>query len=255
LETFSTNALGTANVLEAARHTPSVKGVVCVTTDKVYKNLEWSWPYRESDRLGGKDPYSASKAAAELIIDSYAASFPYKEGAGPAIATARGGNIIGGGDWSDDRLIPDFVRAVQHGSELTLRYPNATRPWQHVLGLVHGYILLLAGLLRDPDATARPWNLGPLELEQYSVGAVVDMLSSSWVRPRLRYLEASLPEAGALALDSTNAFNKLGWRPAWQTRESVSRAAEWYRGYYTDPTAARQLTVSQIQEWRSSVID
>ena len=147
--TFMVNAQGTAHVLDAARRHKKVKGVLCITTDKVYRNNEWVWPYREDDALGGKDPYSASKSAAEFIIQSFAASYPWQDGLGPAIATARGGNIVGGGDWSEDRLIPDFVRAVEKNGTLTLRYPDATRPWQHVLALVHGYLLILAGLLSD----------------------------------------------------------------------------------------------------------
>ena len=135
---------------------------MCITTDKVYKNNEWPWPYRENDPLGGKDPYSASKAAAEMVIQAYTMSYPWSENKGPAIASARGGNIIGGGDWSEDRLIPDFVRAVVDGSELTLRFPDATRPWQHVLALVHGYLVILSGLIsNDPVQYAKPWNLGP----------------------------------------------------------------------------------------------
>jgi len=140
------------HLLEAARHVKSVKAVLCVTTDKVYHNREWLWAYRENDRLGGKDPYSASKAAAEFAIQSFAASFAANDGSGPAIATARGGNIVGGGDWSDDRLIPDFVRAMKNNAPLTLRFPEATRPWQHVLALVQGYLMLLAGLISDDPA-------------------------------------------------------------------------------------------------------
>lgn len=255
LGTFSVNVMGTANVLEAARHSPSVKGVVCVTTDKVYRNNEWSWPYRESDVLGGKDPYSASKAAAEFVIDSFAKSFPNSEGKGPAIATARGGNIIGGGDWSEDRIVPDFVKAVRQDQELTLRFPMATRPWQHVLALVHAYILLLAGLIESPNSTARAWNFGPLDIEQFPVGKVVELLSEAWARPKLNYLDNSLPEAGALALDSSNAFNLLGWRPAWDTQEAIKKTADWFRAYYAAPESARELTLRQISEWRASVAD
>jgi CDP-glucose 4,6-dehydratase len=155
LRTFEVNAQGTAHVLEAARTVGGVRGVVCVTTDKVYRNNEWPWAYRENDPLGGKDPYSASKASAEMVIQSYAASYPFSEGKGPAIATARGGNIVGGGDWSEDRLVPDFVRSVVNDAPLTLRYPEATRPWQHVLALVHGYLLLLGKLMGpEPEAVA-----------------------------------------------------------------------------------------------------
>jgi CDP-glucose 4,6-dehydratase len=185
-DTFAVNAQGTAHVLEAARSVPSVRGVVCVTTDKVYQNNEWAWPYRENDPLGGKDPYSASKAAAEMIIQSYAASYPWSEGKGPAIAIARGGNIIGGGDWSEDRLIPDFVRAAVDQHTLTLRYPDATRPWQHVLALVQGYLMLLAGLVSDqPGRYARAWNLGPHDARDYSVRDVLELMSHHWQRPAL----------------------------------------------------------------------
>lgn len=254
LATFAVNAQGTAHVLEAARTVPGVRAVVCVTTDKVYQNNEWAWPYRENDPLGGKDPYSASKAAAEMVIQSYAASYPFKDGKGPAVAIARGGNIIGGGDWSEDRLIPDFVRAVVNGGALTLRYPDATRPWQHVLALVHGYLMLLAGLDSDrPAHYARAWNLGPQELRQHSVRDVLEMMSSHWQRPQLEYENHPLPEAGALALDSSLAHNLLGWRPVWDTEEVVRRTASWYRDYYADPTAARAITLDQIGAWRAGL--
>lgn len=253
--TFSVNAQGTANLIDAARAVRSVKGVVCVTTDKVYKNNEWEWPYRENDPLGGKDPYSASKAAAEMIIQSYSASFPWADGAGPAIATARGGNIIGGGDWSEDRLIPDFVRAVVGGGTLSLRYPDATRPWQHVLALVHGYMVLLSGLASDnPGRYARAWNLGPQDLRHYSVRDVLELLSKNWERPQLEYMKSPLHEAGALALDSSLARNQLDWVPAWETEEVVVKTAQWYRDYYRDPSATRALTLGQIGQWRSQLM-
>ena len=164
----------------------------------------------------GKDPYSASKAAAEMIIQSYAASYSWKDAQGPAVATARGGNIIGGGDWSEDRLIPDFVRAVVNGGSLVLRYPDATRPWQHVLALVQGYLVILAGLVSEaPGRVAQAWNLGPHDAKQYSVRDVLELMSSNWTRPTLEYMDNPLPEAQALALDSSLARNQLGWLPAW----------------------------------------
>lgn len=255
LSTFEINAQGTGNVLEAARHVKSVRGVVCVTTDKVYKNNEWEWPYRENDPLGGKDPYSASKAAAEMIIQSYAASFPVATGEGPAIAIARGGNIIGGGDWSEDRLIPDFVRAVTDGTPMTLRYPDATRPWQHVLALVHGYLMLMAGLISDqPKRYARAWNLGPQDPQQHSVRTVLEMMSSHWQRPALDFMNNPLPEAGALALDSSLAHNQLGWIPVWDTAKVVEHTAEWYRDFYQAPSAARDITRRQIDAWRAGIV-
>jgi CDP-glucose 4,6-dehydratase len=254
MRTFMVNAQGTVHVLEAARSVKSVKGVLCITTDKVYKNNEWPWPYRENDPLGGKDPYSASKAAAEMAIQSYAASWPWSEGKGPAIATARGGNIIGGGDWSEDRLIPDFVRAVVGNQTLTLRYPNATRPWQHVLALVHGYLMILAGLSSDdPGTAARAWNLGPHDTTQYSVRDVLELMSDCWRRPALQYMDDPLPEAQALALDSGLARNRLGWLPAWDTPHSVRQTAAWYRDFHENPSAARAITENQINAWRADI--
>lgn len=254
LRTFLVNAQGTAHVLEAARSVKSVKGVLCITTDKVYKNNEWPWPYRENDPLGGKDPYSASKAAAEMVIQSYAASYPWSDGQGPAIATARGGNIIGGGDWSEDRLIPDFVRAVVQGHALTLRYPDATRPWQHVLALVHGYLVILSGLASgDPGRVAKAWNLGPQDARQYSVRDVLELMSHSWKRPALEYMDNPLPEAQALALDSSLARNQLGWSPAWDTERVVRETAAWYRDYYANPDSARAITIAQINAWREGL--
>lgn len=255
LATFAVNAQGTANVLEAARSVPSVRGVVCVTTDKVYLNKEWEWPYRENDPLGGKDPYSASKAAAEMIIQSYSASYPATDGKGPAIAIARGGNIIGGGDWSEDRLIPDFVRALVDGQPLTLRYPDATRPWQHVLALVQGYLMLMAGLISDqaPRYT-RAWNLGPQDPRHYSVREVLELMSAHWTRPQLDFMDQPLPEAGALALDSSLARNVLGWLPVWDTEQVVQHTAAWYRDYYAAPDAARAITEAQIATWREGIL-
>lgn len=254
LSTFATNAQGTAHVLEAARTVESVKGVLCVTTDKVYKNNEWQWPYRENDPLGGKDPYSASKAAAEMVIQSYAVSYPYSEGKGPAIATARGGNIIGGGDWSDDRLIPDFVRAAVRSEEMTLRYPDATRPWQHVLALVHGYLKLMAGLLSDEQSVySRAWNLGPQEQKQYSVRDVLELMSKHWQGPNLVYMDSPLPEAGSLALDSSLAHNVLDWQPVWNTERVIEETALWYREFYSKKLSAKEITSRQINAWRQSI--
>ncbi|QHB34449.1 CDP-glucose 4,6-dehydratase [Yersinia canariae] len=254
VSTFLVNAQGTAHVLEAARMVKSVKGVLCITTDKVYKNNEWPWPYRENDPLGGKDPYSASKAAAEMIIQSFAASYPFSEGKGPAIAIARGGNIIGGGDWSEDRLIPDFARAIVENSSLTLRYPEATRPWQHVLALVHSYILLMSGLISDkPDLYSRAWNLGPQDAKQYSVRDVLELMSLNWERPSLNYMDNPLHEAGSLALDSSLARNLLGWCPVWDTERVVKETSAWYRDFYKNPANAREITLKQINTWREGI--
>lgn len=251
--TFATNALGTAHVLEAARQTASVRALVAVTTDKVYRNDESARAFHELDALGGKDPYSASKAAAEMVIDSYHASFGAR-GDGPAIAAARAGNIIGGGDWSADRLIPDFVRALTQDEPLRLRYPAATRPWQHVLGPVQGYLTLLAGLLAAPAAHASAWNFGPVDGCNLSVRAVVDLMAEQWRTPALQVLNDALPEAGQLLLDSRRATEKLHWVPAWDTQRSIRETAAWYRDYYRDPSQARRLTQAQIDSWRASLV-
>ena len=180
---FATNALGTAHVLEAARLVPDVKAVVCITTDKVYRDQDWVWGYREQDPLGGKDPYSASKACAELVAASYRATLA-ERGNGVLIANARGGNIIGGGDWSADRIVPDFVRAVTVRQPITLRSPGAVRPWQHVMALVHGYLVLAARLLSGDRVAADNWNFGPSDEAARTVGDLVEQLSTVWTRPR-----------------------------------------------------------------------
>ena len=253
VRTFMVNTQGTVHVLEAARSVKSVQGVLCVTTDKVYKNNEWPWPYRENDPLGGKDPYSASKAAAEIVIQSYAASFS-EGGQGPAIATARGGNIIGGGDWSEDRLIPDFVRAVVEDKVLMLRYPQAIRPWQHILSLVHGYFLILAGLVsNDPKRVAKAWNLGPHNLKHYAVRDMLNLMGRNWKQPNLEYTEHPLPESQILALDSSLAHNQLNWMPVWDTERVIRETAAWYRDYYANPASARAITLAQINTWRESI--
>jgi len=251
--TFATNVMGTAHVLEAARLTRSVRAVVCITTDKVYQNQEWPWPYRENDRLGGKDPYSASKAAAEMVIQSYTHSFGKDVDHALPIATARGGNIIGGGDWSEDRLVPDFARALKHKTTLTLRYPDAIRPWQHVLALAQGYLMLLAGLLVDPERYARTWNLGPHDPRPYSVREVLELLSQTWDRPVLEYMHNPLPEAGTLMLDSSLARNVLGWTTPWDTAQVVSETGAWYREFYANPRSAEDITSDQLQRWRQAL--
>jgi CDP-glucose 4,6-dehydratase len=253
VSTFAVNALGTAHVLEAARGVPSVKGVVCITTDKVYQNNEGALPFCETDPLGGKDPYSASKAAAEMVIGSYMASYGKTDGTGLAIATARGGNIIGGGDWSEDRLIPDFVRALINHEKLTLRYPDAIRPWQHVLALVQGYLMLLAGLIERPADCVQAWNFGPLEARNYSVREVLNILSESWQAPQIDYMDHPLPEAHTLTLDSSRARNLLGWIPAWDTKRMITETIGWYRGYYAQPELVRDLTINQLKMWRSAL--
>lgn len=250
LETFASNVMGTAHVLEAARRTSSVKAVVCVTTDKVYADQDWHWGYRENDRLGGKDPYSASKAAAELVALTYQKSLAAR-GNGVAIATARGGNIIGGGDWADNRIVPDFVRAMENGAPLVLRNPQAVRPWQHVLALAHGYLVLGAQLLRDKTA-ADAWNFGPLGQQAKTVGDLVEGLSAAWVRPDLRYEKGGFPETRFLHVDSTKSRAELHWTPPTDFERTVRLTAEWYRDFQKGVNA-RTLCEDQIAWYRGAI--
>jgi CDP-glucose 4,6-dehydratase len=249
LETFSTNIIGTANVLEAARLSASVKAIVCVTTDKVYADKDWHRGYREVDRLGGKDPYSASKACAELVASYYRHSLA-SHGNRLLVATARGGNIIGGGDWSEDRLVPDFVRSVASSMPLVLRNPNAVRPWQHVLALVHGYLVLASRLIEGDAECADAWNFGPLEQDALSVQTLVDRLAIAWRQPTIRYEPAGFRESRFLHLDSTKARRMLAWCPPLDFNDTVRLTAEWYHEYYTQPTSALQVTFAQIEYYR-----
>ena len=249
-ETFEVNAQGTANVLEAIRGVDSIKGVLCITTDKVYKNFETDRQYVETDELGGQDPYSASKAAAELIIASYRSSFGTEGTVSPAIAVARGGNIVGGGDWSEDRLIPDYVRAYDSSKELRIRFPSSTRPWQHVLSLVDGYLTILAGML-GPEATKFDcaFNLGPIEAESFSVEAVLKLMSNYLSGVTIKEAKSELHEAGKLGLNSDLARKTFGWNPSWDTTEVIEKTASWYKNFLSKDKPARQLCLDQIELW------
>jgi CDP-glucose 4,6-dehydratase len=250
--TFATNALGTAHVLEAARLSADVKAVVCITTDKVYRDQDWVWGYREQDPLGGKDPYSASKACAELVAASYRATLA-ERGNGVLIANARGGNIIGGGDWSADRIVPDFVRAVTMHQPISLRSPGAVRPWQHVMALVHGYLVLAARLLSGDRAAADNWNFGPSDDAARTVQDLVECLAASWTRPEIAYAPGSFPETRFLHLDSTKARTQLGWTPPLSFADTVDLTASWYRDFTANSREAAQITVSQIEQYRECV--
>ena len=254
VRTFLVNTQGTVHLLDISRKLECVKAVLCITTDKVYRNNEWIWAYRENDALGGKDPYSASKAAAELVINSFVASYSSTHVSNFKIATARGGNIIGGGDWSEDRLIPDFVRAVHNNQSLTMRYPLATRPWQHVLALIHGYFLILSRLVgENPDSVTKAWNFGPHDVERYSVKSLFEIMGENWKLPNLDYIDNPLPEARALAVDSAMARLELGWMPPWDTRQMIKETANWYKSYYKEPEAIKTITLEQILKYRSGI--
>ncbi len=229
LATWSTNVMGTANILEACRLQPSVRSIIVVTTDKCYENLEWEWGYRENDRLGGHDAYSASKASAELVVASYRDAF-FSGLSGPLLASARAGNVIGGGDWSEDRLIPDLVRAIMANATLEVRSPAATRPWQHVLESLSGYLCLGQQLIEGRREFAQAWNFGPEREGNRTVGEVLTSLQAAW--PALNWQLMSNPqphEANMLHLDSAKARHHLGWRPVWSLNEGLNAVAEWYR--------------------------
>lgn len=253
LESFGSNVMGTAHVLEAARQCESVKALVCVTTDKVYENKEWAWGYREIDPLGGKDPYSASKAAAEMVAASYMQTLMPSDRL--KMATARGGNVIGGGDWSVDRLVPDIIRAAAVGDPLTLRNPGATRPWQHVLELVRGYLVLAERLLDGDDSAISAWNFGPDVENECNVSVLVQAMRERWGRgaPEVRVEPSPLKEANYLKLDIAKAGAGLDWRPVLGFAETVALTADWYRAYQTDPAQARVLVDAQIADYRAKL--
>jgi CDP-glucose 4,6-dehydratase len=231
LDTWSTNVMGTANLLEACRHTKSVQAVVVITTDKCYENSESSAGYRENDRLGGHDPYSASKAGAELVAASYRSAFFTAAGA-PLLATARAGNVIGGGDWSEDRLVPDLVRAIGAGQSLEIRSHGATRPWQHVLESLSGYLMLGQQLLEGRKEFAQAWNFGPEPEGNRTVSDVLGYLSRHWPEMRWHITDRPQPhEANLLYLDSAKAHSLLDWRPVWGLEPALSATANWYRAW------------------------
>jgi len=230
VETWATNVMGTAHVLDACRGAGGPRAVVVATTDKCYDNREWPWAYREIDTLGGRDPYSASKAAVELVAASFRTAFGPSDG--PAIATARAGNVIGGGDWADDRLVPDLVRAMSAGASLAVRAPRSIRPWQHVLDCLSGYLRLGQRLLQDPGSCSEAWNFGPADADACTVEELLERLRSAW--PEVAWTTvagAAVAESATLRLDSSKARSRLQWRPVWSLDEAATRSAEWYRAY------------------------
>ncbi len=249
-ETFETNVMGTVNVLEAARACDSVQAVVIVTSDKSYQNLELRRPFRETDAVGGRDPYSASKGAAELVTEAYRQSF-FADGA--AVASVRAGNVIGPGDWAPDRIIPDAVRAVTAGEPVVVRNPDAVRPWQHVLEPLSGYLWLASRLLEGGDAGqafAGAWNFGPTgDAGDRTVRWVVEQFldawgSGTWTTPEQGVRQPH--EAHHLAVDSSKARERLGWAPVWDAAAAVRHTAEWYAAFHADPAGARDRLDDQL---------
>lgn len=252
--TFDTNVIGTANVLEAVRGAPSVKACVCVTSDKCYENREWVHGYRENDPMGGKDPYSASKGAAELVVASYRDSFFSLGRDGKprvGVASVRAGNIIGGGDWAEDRIVPDCMRALSAGKPIQIRNPAAVRPWQHVLEPLAGYLMLASKLLTDPDHHSSAWNFGPRAEDHVSVSQLVQLILNQWGGGKTQVTSSvNQPrEASILRLDCTKAHTELEWYPVLPLSESVRMTVEWYKEYQKGPSRLWDTTLGQIDEY------
>ena len=230
LKTWNTNVMGTANLLECANNLNAIKAIVIVTTDKCYENQEWIWGYREIDRLGGHDPYSASKASCELLVESYRNNFLKSNKV--KLATARAGNVIGGGDWSEERLIPDAIKSILKNTSLELRSPYSTRPWQHVLDCLSGYLLLAENLFLKKEGYSRAWNYGPTSLSNKSVEDVIKEFNIYLPELNWNFLEEkNLGESVQLHLDSTLARKVQKWEPIWDFNKSVQKTAEWYKSW------------------------
>lgn len=248
VETYSTNVMGLVNVFEAARQTPSVRAIVNVTSDKCYENKEWHWGYREDEAMGGFDPYSSSKGCAELITSAYRRSF--FQPAGVALASARAGNVIGGGDWAADRLIPDIIRALSKGEPVLIRNPHAIRPWQHVLEPLSGYLTLTEHAFNAPEKYASGWNFGPNECDAKPVNWIADALTKVWGTGASWKLEGGTHphEAHYLKLDCAKAKAELGWQAKWDLTTALTYTANWYQSIAA-AGSARDITLSQIKTY------
>lgn len=250
LETLKTNVIGTANIIEAARLTPSVKAIIIITTDKCYENDERLEGYKEEDRLGGYDLYSSSKACAELVSKSYRSAFLNNDNT-PLLATVRAGNVIGGGDWSEDRLIPDAVKAICSNKILEIRSPNATRPWQHVLEPLSGYLLLGQKLLEGKKEFGQAFNFGPDNEGNKTVEKVLKEVKNNWsgLNWQAQIKENNLHEANFLHLNCDKAKKELGWKPLWNFEKSIAKTVKWYKKYYQDKEIITKL---QIEEYMNA---
>ena len=253
VETYSTNVMGTVNLLEAVRGADSVKAVVNVTSDKCYENKEWAWGYRENEPMGGFDPYSNSKGCAELVASAYRNSFfnsdTYQQH-GVALASARAGNVIGGGDWAEDRLIPDIMRAISDNNPVQIRNPHAIRPWQHVLEPLSGYLLLAQKLYEDGTDYAEGWNFGPNDEDAKPVQWIVEQLTRSWGEGASWVVDGGdhPHEAHYLKLDCSKAKGQLEWYPGWHLDATLDKIVEWQRAY-RDKKDMKAVTLAQIADY------
>ena len=248
IQTYATNIMGTVHILEASRRAKSVRAIVNVTTDKCYENREWVWGYREGDPMGGHDPYSSSKGCSELISSAYRRSFLEAEGIG--MATARAGNVIGGGDWAQDRLIPDIIRSLEQKDVLKIRNPNAIRPWQYVLEPLSGYLMLAEKLYLKASDVSGAWNFGPYDKDAKTVKWIVEKLSAKWgAITNLKLQSGEQPhEAHFLKLDISKAKQQLGWQPKWSLDTALDKINDWHRAW-TDYEDMRAKCISQIHEY------
>jgi len=252
VETYSTNVMGTVHLLEAVRQTPGVKAVVNITTDKCYENREWAWGYRENEPMGGHDPYSNSKGCSELVSAAYRSSFFQSDPQGVALATARAGNVIGGGDWAQDRLIPDILGAFAQGRCVDIRNPHAVRPWQHVLEPLRGYLTLAERLYQQGSAFAEGWNFGPVDEDAKPVGWIVQQMAELW-GPQARWqvdTAAHPHEANHLKLDISKARSRLQWQPALRLTDALQLTTEWSRQHLAGADV-RALTMQQINAYQT----
>jgi CDP-glucose 4,6-dehydratase len=252
IETWQTNVMGTLHVMEALRALDKPCAAVIITSDKCYDNVEWVWGYRETDALGGPDPYSASKGAAELVIRSHVKSYFPANSSKVRIASARAGNVIGGGDWASDRIVPDCVRAWSKGDVVKLRNPHATRPWQHVLEPLGGYLTLAAALAQQPELHGEAFNFGPPAQQNHSVLLLVEQMARHWDQVRWEDVSQSAQgpyESGLLKLNCDKALHQLHWRAVMGFEDTVRMTAQWYGSYYRDPAQTAQVTASQVQAY------
>ena len=252
LHSFNTNAIGTANVLDALRRTNNKCTAIMITSDKCYDNVEWTFGYRETDRLGGKDPYSGSKGAAELVIRSYVESFFRKPDSNVRVAVGRAGNVIGGGDWAPHRILPDCIKAWSTNEKSKIRNPNSTRPWQHVLEPLSGYLSLGRALSQNPDINGEAFNFGPPANQNHTVKELVNEITKHW--PGAEWIDHSNDnahqEAGLLKLNCDKAFHTLGWETTMNFEETAQWTGEWYRSFYErGPKEAAMLTMKQINNY------
>ena len=252
VETYATNVMGTVHVLESARNTPSVKAIVVVTTDKCYENKEWAWGYRENESMGGRDPYSSSKGCAELVTSAYRNSF--LQSSGIAVASARAGNVIGGGDWAADRLVPDILRAFEGNQPAIIRNPRATRPWQHVLEPLSGYLALAEHLYSYGEAYAEGWNFGPKDDDARPVEWIVEHMVKSWGKGASWQQDGGghPHEANYLKLDISKAKARLGWQPRWPLATALKLITTWHQAFLAKADV-KKLCRAQIKQYSSTI--